>query len=207
MDKWRFVVRKFRKKMTPKPKKIDRRSKRTRHALSSALVELVKEKRFDKITIQNVIDRADVGRSTFYTHFRDKDDLFQKDWERFLDLLADNIDWPKAGAAQFVPVTFLFRHLEEFQTFYQSLVRSGMADSIFKSGVEYLANRITMGLNARIKHKSNATIPVPVLSNYLASELFSLLKWWLDNRMPYPPERMDQMYHDLVNPTIKSALG
>ena len=65
-------------------KNSDRRKERTKRHLSEALVELVKEKRFDDISVQNLIDRADIGRSTFYTHFRDKEDLFQKDWERFL---------------------------------------------------------------------------------------------------------------------------
>jgi AcrR family transcriptional regulator len=65
-------------------KKPDRRPQRTKRQLSKALIELVQEKRFDEITVQNVIDRADIGRSTFYTHFRDKEDLLDKDWERFL---------------------------------------------------------------------------------------------------------------------------
>jgi AcrR family transcriptional regulator len=187
-------------------KKTDRRSNRTRRSLSAALVELVKEKRFDDITVQNVIDRADVGRSTFYSHFRDKDDLFQKDWERFLDGFAQHIDWDKAGAGSFVPVVYLFRHLQDYQPFYQSLVRSLKTDSIFKSGLNYLSQRIESALAARLKGKPTSSIPIPVLSNYLASELFSLLKWWLDHNMPYPPERMDEIFHDLVTPSLLSVL-
>jgi AcrR family transcriptional regulator len=203
MDKGPEIVREF--EIMP-GKKTDRRSNRTRRQLSSALVELVKEKRFDDITVQNVIDRADVGRSTFYSHFRDKDDLFQKDWERFLDGLAQHIDWDKAGAGSFVPVVYLFRHLQDAQPFYQSLVRSQKTDSIFKSGVNYLSQKIESALTARLKGKPTSVIPIPVLSNYLASELFSLLKWWLDRKMPYPPERMDQIFHDLVTPTLLSVL-
>ena len=192
--------------MATKGKKIDRRAKRTRHALSSAIVELVKEKHFDEITVQNVIDRADVGRSTFYAHFRDKEELFQKNWERFLDMLADQIDWSKAGEASFVPVTSLFQHLKEAQPFYKSLVRSKMVDPIFKSGVEYLGRKIAGQLPSKLKDGPTLPIPVPVLSHFLASELFSLLKWWLDQGMPYAPERMDEMFHELVNPAFKSAL-
>jgi len=191
--------------MRLKSKKADRRTSRTRSSLSSALVELVEEKRFDDITVQNVIDRANVGRSTFYSHFRDKEDLFQKNWERFLDMLAQQIDWDKAGQASFVPVGFLFRHLREAQTFYQGLVRSRMTDSIFKSGVSYLSQQIESALMTRLRGKSAPAIPVPILSHYLASELFVLLQWWLDQKMPYPPERMDEIFHDLVNPTFRSV--
>src|SRR5581483_7268776 len=94
-------------------KKPDRRAQRTRHQLGHALVELVKEKRFDDITVQEVIDRADVGRSTFYTHFRDKEDLFQKDWEQFLDALAQHIEWDKAGSSSFIPVAYLSAKIDE----------------------------------------------------------------------------------------------
>ena len=186
-------------------KKTDRRSNRTRRQLSSALVDLVKEKRFDDITVQNVIDRADVGRSTFYSHFRDKDDLFQKDWERFLDGFAQHIDWEKAGAGSFVPVVYLFRHLQDFQPFYRGLVRSQKVDAIFRSGMNYLTQRVESALTSRHRGKP-PSIPIPVLSNYLAGELFSLLKWWLDHDMPYPPERMDEIFHALVAPTFRTVL-
>ena len=193
--------------MRLKSKKADRRTSRTRSSLSSALVELVEEKRFDDITVQDVIDRADVGRSTFYSHFRDKEDLFQKDWERFLDMLAQQIDWDQAGQASFIPVVFLFRHLQEVQTFYKGLVRSRMTDSIFKSGVSYLSRQIETALTVRLRDKPTPTIPIPILSHYLASELFTLLQWWLDQKMPYPPERMDEIFHELVNPACKSVLN
>ena len=185
-------------------KKPDRRTQRTRHSLTHAMVELVTEKRFDDITVQNLIDRADIGRSTFYTHFRDKEDLFQKNWEGFVDFCAQQIIWEKAGKDSFMPIIFLFDHLKDVQPFYQGLVRSRKSDALFKSGTEQLSQRIAEALKTRVPHAPS--IPIPVLANYLAGELFGLLKWWLDERMPYPPERMDEIYHQLVNPTLKLAL-
>lgn len=193
------------KAMLLKGKKIDRRTNRTRRSLSEALVELIHEKRFDDITVQEVIDRADVGRSTFYSHFRDKEDLFQKDWEQFLDGFAGHIDWDKAGSEPFVPVAYLFRHLEEYQPFYKSLVRSQKADAVFKSGVTHLSQRIEATLTARFLGKAAPSLPIPILSNYLAVALFALLKWWLDQQMPYPPERMNEIFHELVTPTFLKA--
>ena len=192
--------------MPPQNKKKDRRSARTQRSLSGALVELVKEKRFDDITVQEVIDRADVGRSTFYSHFRDKEDLFQKDWERFLDGFAQHIDWDQAGNGRFVPVVHLFSHLQEFQPFYKGLVRSQKADAVFKSGVSYLSQKFETALNSRLRGKPAPLIPIPILGNYLASELFALLQWWLDHDMPHSPERMDEIFHQLVTPTFRSVL-
>ncbi len=185
-------------------RKPDRRTQRTRRQLSGALVDLIKEKRFDDITVQNVIDRAGVGRSTFYSHFRDKEDVFERQWEQFIERLAGQINWAKVGTGSFVPVRSLFQHLQEAQSFYRGLVRSRKIDPIFKSGIEYLSHQIEAALKRRVVKTS---IPNPILSNYLASELFALLKWWLDAGMPYTPESMDEIFHRLINPSFKSALG
>ena len=185
-------------------KMTDRRARRTQHNLTHAMVGLITEKRFDDITVQNLIDRADIGRSTFYTHFRDKEDLFQQNWKHFLDFCAQQIDWSKAGHGSFMPVLFLFNHLKEVQPFYRGLVRSGKSEVLFASGTEHLSGRISADWQSQLKRRP--TIPVPILANYLATELFGLLRWWLNERMPHPPAQMDEIYHRLVNPSVKAAL-
>src|SRR5689334_7156318 len=76
------------KKKASGGKKTDRRILRTRDRLGDALIALIQEKPFDQVTVQEVLDRAGVGRSTFYLHYRDKDDLFLSDAEDFLDAMA-----------------------------------------------------------------------------------------------------------------------
>ena len=66
-------------------RKVDRRIQRTRQLLDNALIELILEKEYDKITVQNIIDQANVGRSTFYAHYLDKDDLLEKSMERTME--------------------------------------------------------------------------------------------------------------------------
>src|SRR6202012_5392571 len=56
---------------------MDRRVRRTRDLLHRALLDLIAEKGYPHITVQDILDRADVGRSTFYTHYRDKEDLLR----------------------------------------------------------------------------------------------------------------------------------
>jgi|ERR1051326_1356344 AcrR family transcriptional regulator len=236
--------------MTGKSSRTDRRTQRTRRQLSIALNELIKEKRFNDITVQNVIERADVGRATFYSHFRDKEDLFEQQWQRGMQQLAEQIDWNRAGKDSFFPAASFFQHLLDVQPFYRGLVRSGKIDAIFKSGVEYLSRYIESSLTERmtqaagknsVKHRGAdqpmesvsahnkssrlgiadtlrlninqrqakarpVTIPIPIFANYIASEFFALLKWWLDTGMRDTPENMDEMFHRLINPTVKSAL-
>src|SRR4249920_1876063 len=69
-------------------KKLDARVRKTRDALGDALVELMQEKQFDSITVQDVLDRAHVGRSTFYSHYSDKDDLQMSDADEFFEGLS-----------------------------------------------------------------------------------------------------------------------
>jgi AcrR family transcriptional regulator len=181
-------------------KKLDRRTQRSRGKLSTALVQLIQEKLFDDITVQNVIDRAHVGRATFYTHYRGKEDLLDQQWELFLDMFAGQIDWDNAGKGSFVPVRFLFRHLQdEAHQFYKGLVRSRKAERIFRTGVGLLSRKLEAPLSERFP---KPPIPIPIVSNYLASELFMLLTWWLDHGMPYTPDQMDTIYHRLINPTL-----
>jgi hypothetical protein len=77
---------------------------------------------------------------------------------------------------------------------------------LFKTGPDYLARSIETTLTSLLAEKPQPSVPVPVLSNYLAGEIFNLLKWWLDHNMPYPPERMDQIFHELVMPAFRSVL-
>jgi len=82
------------------------------------------------------------------------------------------------------------------------------AADIFSFGVTihelFTGIRPAAALTTRLKGKPS--VPIPILANYLASELFFLLKWWLDYGMTYSPERMDQIYHDLITPTLRSQL-
>jgi hypothetical protein len=62
-------------------------------------------------------------------------------------------------------------------------------------------------LTSRRADRPQTPVTLPIISNFLASEILALLKWWLDHNMPYPPERMDEIFHELVTPGFRSALG
>lgn len=192
--------------MPAEKKKFDRRAGRTRRSLSDALVALILEKRYDEITVQNVLDRADVGRSTFYSHYRDKDDLFLSGWEALMHGVARGTRWENLRAGRFVPVRELFQHVQDFQHFYKALVRSRKTGMLFKSGPIYLSKAFEESLASRLRGKRVPSVPVSVLSNYLAGGMLTLMKWWLDQGMPYTPERMDEMFHALVMPGFRTAL-
>ena len=191
--------------MSLKTKPDDRRVQRTQKSLRNALIELILEKHYDRISVQDIIDRANIGRSTFYLHFRDKEDLFRGDWQRLLEYFVTQITPENLQAGRIFPIRELFEHLKDFHHLYRALVKSGKIDQIFGYGQKYLAGRIEMRFHTDFSIETQTTIPI--LANYLASELFSQLKWWLDNDMPYPPEQMDKIFHRLLLPGVNSLIN
>src|SRR5215216_5723876 len=95
-------------------KRDDRRSRRTRRMLGEALMTLMLEKRYDTITVQEIIDRANVGRSTFYAHYLDKDDLRQSAIADLVALFGRHMDH-SAGSQRIIPSLELLRHVRESQ--------------------------------------------------------------------------------------------
>jgi AcrR family transcriptional regulator len=187
-------------------KKTDRRSRRTRQSLNDALIRLILEKRYDSITVQDVIDRAGVARSTFYTHYRDKDDLFLQGWRSLLDMFARGIVWDDAGRRRFIPLLGLLLHVRDSHNFYMALVRSRKTAMLFRTGHAYLRESIERALSSWLADKPPPPLPVSLVADYVASEVMAVLRWWLDNDMPYTPERVTEMFHQLVGPGVCAAL-
>mgnify|MGYP001569019731 FL=1 len=190
-----------------KKRKTDRRSERTRQLLSDALIALMLEKQYDLIVVQDVIDRANVGRSTFYAHYQDKDDLLVSNFERVLAMLTvPHIDRGDADTARLLPVAGLFQHVQDHRRLYEALLWGRGIELVFKKGQTYLSQKIEEQITARPPHKHDLPVPLPILSNYLAGTLLTLLKWWLDNNMPYTPQRMDEIFQQLVMPGVREVL-
>src|SRR5512138_1919374 len=172
--------------------KNDRRSQRTRHSLSAALVELIREKDYSTITVSDIIERANVGRSTFYAHYRDKDDLFVGELDRVIELLSQRI--PGQDEVPFFPSLGLFRHIGEEYELYKALVWTPGIDLLIKHMQKSLSGRIEEGLKNSGKQYD---VPVPILANFIAGSFLTLLKWWLENKRVYSPEQMDEIFRKL----------
>jgi AcrR family transcriptional regulator len=177
----------------------DRRVRRTQQALTHALIALVLEKRYSAITIQNLLDRANVGRSTFYAHYRGKDDLLLRSFERMLERLDDTLD-DGSEPKRVAPVRELFRHVGEFRSFHRSLSQARMLDRVYQTGTNHLTRAIARRISALPSWANGGVVPAPVVARATAGALFALLRWWLDENAPYTPERMDELYHAMVLP-------
>ena len=105
-------------------RKPDRRVQRTRDALGDALIDLMQERPFESITVQDILDRAGVGRSTFYTHFRDKNDLFLSDVEDFLELMSNLLISRGDQSNRVAPLAELLHHVGDRRTLHTSLIEA-----------------------------------------------------------------------------------
>jgi AcrR family transcriptional regulator len=184
--------------------KADRRSARTRQLLREALMALMLEKRYDRITVHEIIDRANVGRSTFYMHYQDKQDLLLSSFEQLFVVLGH----PSVATdgRPILPAVELFRHVKSQHRLYEALVWGRSVDLVFKAGQKYLSQTVEAHLAANLPAERRPAIPLAVVSNYLAGALLTLLRWWLDNQMPYSPEQMDEIFRQLAVPGVTALL-
>jgi len=113
-----------RKHRVMRRRNIDQRVRRTHERLGRALLELILETPIDQVTVQEVLDRASVGRSTFYLHFRDTDDLLLSQLEGFLEIMSTTLGVGKEKSHRVVPVAELFAHIGNQNRLYRALAES-----------------------------------------------------------------------------------
>ncbi len=186
--------------------KDDRRSRRTRQLLGDAMVELMLEKRFDDITVQDILDRADIGRSTFYTHYTDKESLLMSLIERVIHQLEEYTIQAGDNYHGLLPSLELFRHVQGHRRLMQAFVW-GKAANIYTHDLQRkLSLFIEQNLRSLFGDEAAFSMPLTVLATYVASTFLMLLRWWFDEDMHHTPEQMDEIFQKLVMPSIQGAM-
>jgi AcrR family transcriptional regulator len=198
-------ARKTQKPPSQRRKKTDRRILRTRDTLGDALVALMHEKNFEQITVQEVLERAGVGRSTFYAHYRDKDDLFMSDLEEFLELIATMLKRHGADPKRLLPVQEFLAHLRDARPFYKALVKSGKMSEVMALARGVFARSIAERLESSgIKFDSTR---LAAQAHALAGSFLSLMEWWVDQGMKSDPKEMDEVFHRMAWNGLSEAIS
>jgi len=187
--------------------KTDRRSRRSRRLIVDALLALMQEKRYDRITVQEIIDRADVGRSTFYAQFQNKEDVLVSEIERVLGLLHEQ----HRGAVEnpidhLLPSAAFFRHVQETQSFYPAVLRRLSSDPHYLTVYRYLRDQTAQQL-ALIAGSHTLAMPPDLIADFLAGALLTFVHWWLEQGSSYTPEQMETFFHQLAIPGIRAVLS
>jgi AcrR family transcriptional regulator len=185
----------------------DRRIRRTRKLLQDALLELILEKGYAAVTVQDVIDRANVGRSTFYAHFQDKESLFLSEFEALQKQFEDHLTrMPMNDASPWGLSLMMFQHAQSQRQLYKALAGKEAGSVVLEYLQKFLAAVLLDHLRPQLSRRKNPQIPPEILTHYLVSTFIALLTWWLDHDLPYSAERMNDMFRQLTQPGVEAAM-
>lgn len=172
---------------------MDRRIRKSQEAIMEAFVELMTEKRFEQITINDIANRADVNRGTVYLHYRDKFDLRDQCiqmqlTELFGDCLGEGSDYFPSKTSMFRALQYLEQHI----SFYNRLLGNEGVPA-FRN---YLMNLIVQSLGEQMERSAIQTvINQELFIQFLASAIVGVLEFWISHSMPYSAEVMvDQLW-------------
>jgi AcrR family transcriptional regulator len=198
--------------IAPTTRKPDRRVQRTRELLSEALMALILEKGYDGLTVQDIADRANVSRATFYLHYKDKDDLLFSSMQERYDELTLEMGPHMLGEAISGPELFYdardFEHVAAHADFYRVMFSERGAWSFISRVQDYLASffeKELFPLFAPPGHRS--LVPPRALAHYHAAAQIGLIRWWLEAGMPYTPQEMGKLAYHLYATGGWQSLG
>ncbi|MEM7348685.1 MAG: TetR/AcrR family transcriptional regulator, partial [Chloroflexota bacterium] len=156
--------------------------------------------------IQDIIDRANVGRSTFYAHYQDKEDLVNSNVTSILDELGQHLEDESDTEQSILPTLALFKHVEKEQHLFRAIRGGRGLELLLETAQSYWSNRIESHLEARLPNGQVPTVPLSMVANHLSTALATFIKWGMDNNLPYTPEEMDEMFHRLVMPGVWATI-
>jgi AcrR family transcriptional regulator len=172
----------------------DRRQAKSWTALRKALMSLIREKGFDAITVQEILDRADVGRSTLYAHTTGKVDLLRKSVRQLRsELLAQTLAKEKSGTS-FRPLAysrFMIDHLDANRDLYYNVVHTRGGEVVLKEIRNLVADFAREDL---VAYGVAPGITCEFAVQYLSGAFMAAVTWWLDRRPPVTAAELDDMF-------------
>jgi len=187
---------------------VDRRIQRTRKTLHEALMALVLEGPYDTITVQQILDRANIGRSTFYTHFQDKDELLMWGTQHLRATLSARQERDASPERIIYCSRAMFDHADSYRKIYRALVNSAVWPHVRQRIQNILAELIRRECETvKRSQRSKSKLPLELFVHYLAATLMTVMTWWVDHKNSLSAEEIDQVYRVLVLPSIRSAFA
>jgi AcrR family transcriptional regulator len=178
---------------------IDRRVMRTREALHQTLMSLILEKNYEEVTVADICDTANVGRSTFYSHFTGKDDLRRHGIDHVRKSIVEEVS-AADGNLHDRPFAFsliLFEHARDHLDRYRSLVDRDGGRVVLATFRRTLSDLVREEFAATAKQPADA-IPRELVVRYVVGAFMEVLAWWLDGGAKLPPEEIDAMFRSLL---------
>jgi len=188
----------------------DRRAVRTRRWLRNAFLELVLQKPYEAITIQDITEQADTARVTFYRHYKDKEELLLDCLEGLYCELSQHLEELSIERAsdpnEPVPILMLYQYLDANFQLYRTLLTGPVAALVSRRLRQYIAEAVVATI-AKAANPEALVVPLDVLANQLAASFMGMIEWWLENDRPYPMAYVAKVSYWYALLGIKGALN
>lgn len=204
-----FVCRLNSKRHVLNHKVKDRRILRTRNSLRDALLSLMREQKYESIAVKTILDRANIGRSTFYLHYAGKDELLFDGLDGLLEML-------RHAQANAAPVgrhekaigfsSMLFQHAYENRELFKNLVGGRGWDIVRGRIEEMVILLIKEESEPFFRKKASKDISFDLFIHFLGAAFTSVLTWWMTQEKPIPPKEIDSLFREMVIPTLAAHL-
>lgn len=187
---------------------MDRRQIKTRQAIFSAFVKLLETRRYEKITVQEILDEANIGRSTFYAHFETKDELLKAICKELFGHIIDSaMDrththglYSQGEAPQSV-FCHLLQHLQENDNNILGLLSCESSD-IFLRYFKDSLNELIQTQFVNHRRRENQDLPQDFLVNHISGSFVEMVLWWLKDRDKHTPEELDRYFRSVIEPIL-----
>lgn len=190
---------------------MDRRQQKTRTAVFNALSNLLAQKNYNQISVQEIIDRANIGRSTFYSHFETKDHLLKEMCtDLFSHIFSDTLDsesthdFSLATGSPNIIITHILYHLRDNQKDIIGILSCESGELFLQFFREYLYELITTRI---LKDANNELLKLPqdFLINHISCSFIGMIQWWIKGGLKHSPEELAQYFIAVINPIIKTG--
>ena len=176
---------------------MDRRQKKTIQAIIDAFVKLLTKTSYEKVSVKDIIDAADVGRSTFYSHFETKDDLARQ----ICFELFDHIFSPVIPPCSTHNFSHILYHLRDKREYYLGIINYDDCTLFLGFFRDYMLQNVSIKMSGSYDEYSQR-VPEDFFINSLTSSFVGMIRWWLKNKMNPGPEVVAGYYMALINPAI-----
>ncbi|WP_179151998.1 TetR/AcrR family transcriptional regulator [Oceanobacillus senegalensis] len=193
-------------------KKEDRRIQKTKKTIKKAFIELLNEKNFGEVSVNDIAKRADINRGTFYLHYQDKFDLFEKYVDELLNELISKIkisnleeyQGKKADKKESNPYVLFFKHFQEYSSFYKPILSFKGGPYFYIKFIEFIKDYYMQEYSKLPIHHKEPKTDKEILVNFVAHAHLGVINNWLQNDMTKTPEYMGEQLSALLSSLVKS---